>query len=83
MCMISLKDDILAPVRQKLLDENQHLLVNPPQDLETNFVKPNSRAEKAVLTGAAGTKLQFVAAVPAAIAAGIREYLGVSRAGEK
>ena len=73
--MTSQKDDILAPVRQKLLDENQHLLVKPPQDLETNFAKPGSRAERAALTGAAGTKLQFVAAVPAAIVAGIIRYL--------
>jgi len=81
--MNSLKDDILAPVRQKLLDENQHLLVKPPQDLEANFVKSGGSAEKAALTGAAGTKFQFVAAVPAAIVAGIVEYLGDPRAGGK
>ena len=81
--MISTKDDILAPVRQKLLDENQHLLVKPPQDLEANFVKPGGRAERAVVTGAAGTRLQFVAAVPAAIVAGIIEYLGGPKAGER
>lgn len=79
--MISIKDDVLASVRQALLDENQHRLVNLPQDLETNFVKPGGRAEKAVLTGAAGTKLQFVAAVPAAVVAGILEYMGCPRAG--
>ncbi len=81
--MISMKDDILAPVRQKMLDENQHLLVNPPQDLEANSVRLGGRVERAALTGTAGTKLQFVAAVPAAIVAGIREYLGGPRAGEK
>ena len=81
--MTSMKDDILAPVRQKLLDENQHLLVKPPQDLETNSVKPSGQAKKAVLTGAAETKLQFVAAVPATMVAGIIEYLGCPRAGEK
>ena len=72
--MTSLKDDILAPVRQKLLDENQHLLVKPPQDLEANFAKPAGRAGRAGVTDAR-TKLQFVAAVPAAIVAGIVEYL--------
>ncbi len=81
--MISSKDDILALVRQKLLDENQHLLVNPPPDLETTFVKSGSRAETAALTGVAGTKLQFVVAVPAAIVAGIIGYLGGPRASEK
>lgn len=77
-----MKDDILAPVRQKLLDENQHLLVKPPQDLETNPVKPGGRIQRAALTGAAGTKLQFVPAVPAAIAAGIIQYLGGPKASE-
>ena len=81
--MISPKDDILAPVRQKLLDENQHLLVKPPQDLEANFVKLGGRTERAALTGAAGTKLQFATAVPAAIVAGIIEYLSGSRAGRR
>jgi hypothetical protein len=79
--MTSLKDDILAPVRQKLVDENQQLLVKLPSDLEAKFVKSGGRTGSAVLTGAAGTKLQFVAAVPAAIAAGILEYLGGPRAG--
>ncbi len=74
--MISLKDDILAPVRQKLLAENQQMLVSLPSDLEAKFVKSGGRAGSAALTGAAAAKLQFVAAVPAAIAAGILEYLG-------
>ena len=78
-----MKDDILAPVRQKLLDENQHLLVKPPQDLETNFVKQGGQAGRAILRDAAGIKLRFVAAVPAAIAAGIIDYLGVPRAGDR
>lgn len=81
--MISTKDDILGPVRQKLLDENQQLLVKCPQELETNFVKAGGQAKRAVVTGLAGTKLQFVAAVPAAIVAGILEYLGGFRANEK
>ncbi len=79
--MTFLRDDILAPVRQKLLEENQQLLVSLPQDLEANFAKSGSPAARAALTGAAGTKLQFVAAVPAAIAAGIVEYLSGPRAG--
>lgn len=79
--MSSLKDDILAPVRQKLMEENQHLLVNLPQNLEACSFKSHSRAEKAASTGAAGTKLQFIAAVPAAIAAGIAAYLSGPRAG--
>ena len=81
--MTFLKDDILAPVRQKLLEENQQLLVNLPQDLEAKFVKPGGRAESAGLTGAAAAILQFVAAVPAAIVAGILEYLGGPRVGGK
>jgi hypothetical protein len=79
--MSSLKDDVLAPVRQKLLDENQQLLVKPPQDLETDFVKLGGRAEGIAFTGAGGTKLQFVAAVPAAVVAGIVGYLGGLKAG--
>ena len=77
------KDDILAPVRQKILEENQDLLVKLPQDLEANVVKLGSRAGTAALTGAAGAKLQFDAAVPAAVAAGIGEYLAGPRAGRK
>lgn len=74
--MSSLKDDILAPVRQKLLDEGQHLLVRPPQDVEANFVKQSGRAEAGASVGTAATKLEFVAAVPAAIIAGIIRYFG-------
>ena len=74
--MISLKDDILAPVRQKLLDENQRLLVQLPQELEANFVKSGGKPESAALTGDAATKLQFAPAVPAFVVAGILEYLG-------
>lgn len=81
--MISMKDDILAPVRQKLLDENQQMLAKSPQDLEANFVKLGRRVEKADLTDSAGAKLRFVAAVPVAIAAGIIEYLAGPRAGGK
>ena len=81
--MISLKDDILAPVRQKLLEENQHLLVKLPPDLEANSFKSGNQVARAALAGAAGTKLQFIAAVPAAIVAGIVEYLGGPRAGRK
>lgn len=80
--MNSQKNDILAPVRQKLLDENQQLLVKPPQDLEANFVKLGGQAEKARLAGA-GAKLLFVAAVPTAVVAGILEYLGGTRVGGK
>ena len=75
--MTFLKDDILASVRQKLLEDNQQMLVNLPQDLEANFVKSSGRAAP---SGAAAAKLQFVAAVPAAIVAGILEYLGGPRA---
>ncbi len=73
---MNLKEDILDPVRQKLLDENQQLFVRPPQNLEANFVKSGGRAKG----GAAGTKLQFVAAVPAAVVVGIIGYLGGPRA---
>ena len=79
--MTSLKDDILAPVRQKLLDENQHLLVNLPQNLEAGSVKSGGWAGKTALPSSVGTKIQFVAAVPAAIVAGIIEYLAGPRAG--
>lgn len=78
-----MKDDILAPVRQKLLDENQHRLVRPPQNLEANSVKSDGRAETALLTSVAKTKLQFVTAVPTAIVAGIIAYLGGPKVGEK
>lgn len=74
--MTLLKDDILALVRQKLLEESQHLLAQPPPDLEANFVKSSGGSEKAASLGAAGTKLLFDAAVPAAVVAGIRQYLG-------
>ena len=70
-------------MRQKLLDENQHLLVKPPQDLETNFARPGVRTGRAVLSGVDRTKLRYVASVPAAIVAGIIEYLSGPRAGEK
>ena len=78
--MTSLKDDILAPVRDKLLRENQHLLVNLPQDLEARLFRMGGRAESAA---AAGAKLHFTPAVPAAIVAGIVRYLGGPRADEK
>lgn len=78
--MTFLKDNILASVRQKLLEENQQMLVNLPQDLEAKFVKSVGRAGSAALTGAAAAKLQFVAAVPAAIVAGILEYLSGPKA---
>lgn len=81
--MNSLNDDILAPVRQKLLDENQNLLVNLPQDLEAKFVKLGGRSESAALTSGAATRLQFVPAVPSAIVTGILEYLGGPRASGK
>ena len=68
--MTFLKDNILTPVREKLLEENQHLLVSLPQDLEAKFVKSSGRAESA-----AGAKLQFAPAVPAAVVAGIAGYL--------
>lgn len=74
--MSSLKDDILAPVRQKLLDEGQHLLVRPPQDVGANFVKQGGRAEASASVSTAARKLEFVAAVPAAIVAGIIGYFG-------
>jgi len=81
--MSSTKGDLLAPVRQKLLEENQHLLVNLPQNLEATVVNPDGRVKADVLTGAARTKLQFVAAVPAAVAAGIIGYLGGPKSNEK
>ena len=77
--MSSLKDDILAPVRQKLLDEGQHLLVRLPQDVEANFVKQSGRAEAGASVGTAAKKSGFVAAVPAAIIAGIIGYFGGPR----
>lgn len=69
-------DDFLALVRQKLIDEGQHLLVRPPQDVEANFVKQGGRAEMAASVGTAAKKLGFVAAVPVAMIVGIVGYLG-------
>lgn len=74
--MSSLKDDILAPVRQKLLDEGQQLLVKTPQDVEANLIKQGGNAGMGASADTAATKLGLVAAVPAAIIAGIIGYLG-------
>jgi len=74
--MSSLKDDILEPVRRKLLDEGQQLLVKTPQDVGANFVKQGVGAGAGASADTAATKLWLVAAVPAAIIAGIIGYLG-------
>ena len=60
--MTSKNDDILKPVREKLLVEGQHLLARVPQDLEGGFNKQgglagaiSGAATGAALGGFAGT----------------------------
>ncbi len=75
--MTSPKDDLFAPVRQKLLDENRTLLVALPQELEAGFAKPGRRAARV----AAGWK--FASAVPPALAVGMTEYIAGVKGGGK
>lgn len=87
------KDDLLAPVRQKLLDEGQHQLVKVPQDLEASFTKQGgwagavSGATAGAALGAyasvAMPELGLVAAVPLAVIIGIAGYFGGAKAGSK
>jgi len=96
--MILQSDDILAPVRQKLLDEDQNKLAKVPQDLRADFGKQGgwaglvSGASAGAALGAyattaiAGTAipdLGLVAAVPLAVIVGIMGYFGGAKAGSK
>ena len=91
--MIFQKDDILAPVRQKLLEEGQHQLAKAPEDLEANFEKQGGWAG-AISGATAGATLGahfgvatlgpgFVTAVPLAVIVGIIGYFGGAKAGSK
>ncbi|MGI4791053.1 MAG: hypothetical protein ACRYFS_19680 [Janthinobacterium lividum] len=86
-------DDILAPVRQKLLGESQQELLRVPKDLNTNFEKQGgwagafSGATAGAVMGAhvsiitLGTGL--VATVPLALIGGVIGYFGGAKVGSK
>lgn len=86
-------DDVLAPVRQKLLDESQQELLKVPQDLNTNFEKQGgwAGAFSGATAGAAlgahvsiitmGTGL--VATVPLALIGGVIGYFSGGKAGSR
>ncbi len=91
--MTSDKHDILAPVRQKMLDEGQHHLVQVSQDLEATFEKQGGWAG-AISGATAGAAMGahfgivtlgpgFAMAVPLAVIAGIIGYFGGAKAGSK
>lgn len=87
------KNDILAPVREKLLNEGQNQLPKVPQDLKSDFRKPGgwagamSGAVAGValgsLAGITMPELGLVAAVPVAVVLGIIGYFGGAKAGSK
>ena len=68
--MTSRSYDILAPVRQKLLEEGQPKLLRAPQELQGNFKKHG---------GTAQPRAGFVAAVPLAVIGGIIGYFGAPK----
>ena len=70
--MTSRSYDILALVRQKLLEEGQPKFLKAPQDLQGNFKKRG---------GTALPKTGFVAAVPLTVIGGIIGYFGGATAG--
>ena len=86
-------NDIFAPVRQKLLEEDQNKFLKVPKDLDTNFEKHGgwTGAVSGATAGAAlgahvtvmtmGTGL--VATVPLAVIGGIIGYFGGAKAGSK
>lgn len=86
-------DDVLAPVRQKMLGESQQELLRVPTDLDTNFERQGGWA--GALSGAtAGAALGahvsiltmgtgLVATVPLALIGGVIGYFGGARAGSK
>ena len=65
--MTSRNQDILAPIRQKLIEESQAKLLKAPQDLQGNFQKHGSTAQQGTV---------FSASVPLAVISGIIGYFG-------
>lgn len=86
-------DDVLAPVRQKLLDESQQELLKVPKELNTNFERQGGWT--GALSGAAGgaalgahvSIMTFgtgiVATVPLALIGGVIGYFSGAKAGSK
>lgn len=91
--MTSLKDDVLASVRQKLLDEDQAQLAKVPQDLKADFGKQggwagavsgaSAGAALGAFAGTAMPEIGFVAAVPIAVVVGIIGYFSGAKVGSK
>jgi len=87
------KDDILAPVRQKLLDEGQDQLAKVPQDLKGDFEKQggwagavsgaSAGAALGAYAGLSMPELGLVTAVPITIVLGIIGYFGGAKAGSR
>ena len=85
--------DVLAPVRQKLLDESRQELLRVPKDLSTNFERQGgwAGAFSGATAGAAlgahvsiftlGTGL--AATVPLALIGGVIGYFGGAKAGSR
>ena len=83
------KNDILAPVREKLLNEGQNQLPKVPQDLKSDYKKPGgwagaisgavAGATLGSFVGIAMPELGLVAAVPMAVVLGIIGYFGGSK----
>ena len=86
-------DDILAPVRQKLLDEHRADLVNIPAELNETFEKHGGwagaisgatfGATQGAHIGIATGGIGFAATVPLAIIGGVVGYFGGAKAGSK
>ena len=86
-------DDILAPVRQKLLDEDGAELINIPTELNATFEKHGGwagaisgatvGATHGVHIGIATGGTAFAATVPLAVIGGVIGYFGGAKAGSK
>ena len=86
-------DDILAPVRQKLLDEHRAELGKIPTELNATFEKHGGwggaisgatiGATHGVHIGIATGGTAFAATVPLAIIGGVIGYFGGAKAGSK
>ena len=86
-------DDVLAPVRQKMLEESQHELLRVPTNLDTNFEKQGGWAgafSGATAGAALGTHVSIltmgtgiIATVPLALIGGVIGYFGGAKAGSK
>lgn len=86
-------DDILAPVRQKLLDEDRSQLISIPTELNATFEKHGGwagavsgatvGATHGVHIGIATGGTAFAATIPLAIIGGVIGYFGGAKAGSK